>query len=71
MQVDYFSAQVSRGSRLIQCSDGLYQCVTEEEIGDVVSQGAAGGSLPPPDRVGREARDGRQFVRANRADPAR
>ena len=44
MQVDYFSAAVSRGSRLIQCSDGLYQCVTEAEIGDIVSK-------EPPDEA--------------------
>ena len=38
VQVDYFSAGVSRGSRLIQCSDGLYQCVTEGEIGEIVAK---------------------------------
>ena len=32
IQVDYYTVPVNRGDRLVQCSDGLHQCVTEEEI---------------------------------------
>ncbi len=36
VQVDYYSAQVNRGDRFLQCSDGLYQCVSEEELRETV-----------------------------------
>ena len=36
IQVDYYSAAVNRGDRLLQCSDGLYQCVSEEELRETV-----------------------------------
>jgi serine/threonine-protein kinase len=36
VQVDYYSAQVNRGDRLVQCSDGLYQCLSEAEMCELV-----------------------------------
>jgi serine/threonine protein phosphatase PrpC len=37
VQVDYATFQVNRGDFLVQCSDGLHNCVTEEEIGEIVT----------------------------------
>ncbi len=37
IQVDVFTVQVNRGDRLVQCSDGLHQCVTEEEILEILT----------------------------------
>ena len=37
VQVDYYTAQVNRGDCLVQCSDGLHHCVTEEEICEIVT----------------------------------
>jgi serine/threonine-protein kinase len=37
VQVDYFPVQVNRGDRLVQCTDGLYTCVTEQEVMEIVT----------------------------------
>ena len=37
VQVDYYTVQVKRGDYLVQCTDGLHQCITEEEIGEIVT----------------------------------
>jgi serine/threonine protein phosphatase PrpC len=41
VQVDFTTVAVHRGDYLIQCSDGLHQCVTEEELIETVTH------LPP------------------------
>ena len=38
VQVDYHTVQVQRGDILVQCSDGLHFCVTEQEILDLVTK---------------------------------
>jgi serine/threonine-protein kinase len=38
VMVDFFTHQVHKGDRLVQCSDGLHQCVTESEIYEIVTQ---------------------------------
>ncbi|MGO8748090.1 MAG: bifunctional protein-serine/threonine kinase/phosphatase [Thermoguttaceae bacterium] len=43
VQVDICALQVNRGDRFVQCSDGLHQCVTEEEILEIVTH------APPAD----------------------
>jgi serine/threonine-protein kinase len=37
IQVDFYTAHVNQGDYLVQCSDGLHQCVTAEEMGEIVS----------------------------------
>ncbi len=37
VQIDYYTAQVRRGNRLVQCSDGLHHCVRDEEIAEIVN----------------------------------
>ena len=37
VQVDYYTAQVRQGNRLVQCSDGLHHCVRDEEIAEIVN----------------------------------
>lgn len=37
VQVDYYTVQVHPGDRLLQCTDGLHQCVTEEEICEIAT----------------------------------
>ena len=70
VQVDYYTVQVNRGDRLVQCSDGLHQCVTRRgNLRDRHARPARRG-LPPPGRAGREARHRRQSLRAGRRDPA-
>jgi serine/threonine-protein kinase len=41
VQVDYYTATVNRGDRLMQCSDGMYTCITEEEICEIVTHSPA------------------------------
>ncbi len=41
LQADYCTLEVNRGDLLVQCSDGLHQCVTEEEICEIATH------LPP------------------------
>ncbi|HEX4000002.1 MAG TPA: bifunctional protein-serine/threonine kinase/phosphatase [Pirellulales bacterium] len=41
VQIDYHTLQVNRGDILVQCSDGMHFCVTEQEILDFVTK------LPP------------------------
>jgi protein phosphatase len=38
VQVDYHTVQVQRSDILVQCSDGLHYCVTEQEILDFVTK---------------------------------
>jgi serine/threonine-protein kinase len=38
VQADYHTLQVQPGDLLVQCSDGLHYCVTEQEILDLVSK---------------------------------
>ena len=66
VQVDYYTVQVNRGDRLVQCSDGLHQCVTEEEIVRDRHPRPARGGLPRAGGPGREARHRRQSLRADR-----
>jgi serine/threonine-protein kinase len=40
VQVDLYTVQVNRGDLLIQCCDGLHQCVTEEEICEIATHAA-------------------------------
>jgi serine/threonine-protein kinase len=47
IQVDYYSAQVHPGDYLVQCSDGLHNCVTAEELSEIVTH-------HPPDEACRE-----------------
>ena len=47
VQIDYYTAQVQPGDMLVQCSDGLHFCVTEQEILDFVTK-------QPPDDACRE-----------------
>src|SRR5205807_4780806 len=37
LQVDFHTLTVSRGDLVVQCTDGLYTCVTEEEILEIVT----------------------------------
>jgi serine/threonine-protein kinase len=37
VQVDFFTEQVGRGDYLVQCSDGLHRCVTDEEFYEIVT----------------------------------
>lgn len=47
VQIDCYAAQVRRGDRLVQCSDGLHQCVTDEEILEIATH-------VPPEQACRE-----------------
>ncbi len=38
IQVDYHTIQINRGDILVQCSDGLHFCVTEQEILEIVGR---------------------------------
>ena len=38
IQVDYQTVQVGSGDILVQCTDGLHFCVTEQEIADIVGR---------------------------------
>ncbi len=35
--VDYYTIQVDTGDYLVQCSDGMHNCITPEELGETVS----------------------------------
>ena len=37
VQVDYYTCTVNQGDHLVQCSDGLYTCLTPLEISEVVA----------------------------------
>ncbi len=37
VQVDFYTATVNRGDYLVLCSDGLYTCITPEEIAEIVT----------------------------------
>jgi serine/threonine-protein kinase len=37
VQADFHTEEVNRGDYFIQCTDGLYTCVTEEEIREIVT----------------------------------
>jgi serine/threonine protein phosphatase PrpC len=37
VQVDFFSRTVNRGDYIVQCSDGLYTCVTDDELLEIVT----------------------------------
>lgn len=47
IQVDFHTLQVNRGDQVVQCTDGLHQCVSEEEICEIVTRS-------PPDEACRE-----------------
>ena len=40
IQVDYYTLQVARGDFIVQCSDGLYHCLSDGEIAEAVSHHA-------------------------------
>ena len=47
VQVDFHTQPVYGGDLLIQCSDGLHHCVTEEEIAEIATHA-------PPDEACRQ-----------------
>jgi len=40
IQVDYYTVSVNRGDYLLQCSDGMHNCVAPEEFGEIVTHAA-------------------------------